>query len=124
MIRAISKYWLSYPAWQVIIAHMSLFVPTFTALVIAFMYSVEQLIEGEGVVGFIPKCSYLSLTGDECYTCGLSRAFSSIAHGEFSLAVEFNSFAWLWFLVFCTIAILSSASLILYIIGKVQQEIE
>jgi len=49
-----------------------------------------------GQVGFfekVPLCAFHFVTGFPCPGCGLTRAFISMFHGEFSRAIAFNALA-------------------------------
>ena len=41
----------------------------------------------------IPLCAFRFVTGLPCPGCGLTRAFISLFHGEFSRAIAFNALA-------------------------------
>ena len=35
-------------------------------------------------------CIYKMITGNECFNCGMTRAFLSVLHGKFDLAMNYN----------------------------------
>lgn len=35
-------------------------------------------------------CIYKNLSGKDCWNCGMTRAFLSILHGEYELAINYN----------------------------------
>lgn len=35
-------------------------------------------------------CVYKNLLGRECWNCGMTRAYLSILHGEYKMAIEYN----------------------------------
>ncbi len=47
-----------------------------------------------------PSCRFRSWTGLDCPSCGLTRAFVSIAHGDLAAALRFNPVSPLVFLAF------------------------
>lgn len=49
----------------------------------------EVAIRGLGTV-LPPSCRFRSWTGLDCPSCGLTRAFVSIVHGDFAAAMRFN----------------------------------
>lgn len=42
-------------------------------------------IEGEHSI-----CIYKNITGNECFNCGMTRAFLSVLHMDFKVAIEYN----------------------------------
>jgi uncharacterized protein DUF2752 len=44
----------------------------------------------------VPLCLFKALTGLPCPGCGLTRAFSSLLHGQFARAYAFHPFAFLF----------------------------
>lgn len=47
-----------------------------------------------------PSCRFRAWTGLDCPSCGLTRAFVSIVHGDFAAALRFNPVSPLVFLAF------------------------
>ena len=41
---------------------------------------------------FVPKCAFKHLTGYDCPSCGVQRAFHSALHGDFIKALSYNPF--------------------------------
>lgn len=50
-------------------------------------------------------CIFHIVTGKPCPFCGLTRAFTHAAHGEFRTAFAFNSLWWLFALIIAAIGI-------------------
>ena len=44
-------------------------------------------------------CVYKNLFGKECWNCGMTRAFLAILHGEFAIAINYNSRALVIFFI-------------------------
>ncbi len=54
-------------------------------------------------------CAFRTITGKPCPFCGLTRAFSHAAHGDFSAAFGFNMFWWLAALLTAGVGIVALA---------------
>ena len=85
-------------------------VKVFHALVLAlclFAVSGAILLQhgGDGLYLFGAKwpagCPLYQNLGLKCALCGLTRSFSSIAHGDFSKAAQFHSFGLAFFVFVC-----------------------
>lgn len=83
--------------------HLAILVGVVIALVLAFALEVrgtsDVAVRG---VGFVlpPSCRFRSWTGLDCPSCGLTRAFVSIAHGDLTAAISFNPIGPLVFAAF------------------------
>lgn len=64
-----------------------------TAAGSALILCVAAALPSEGAG--IPLCPFKALTGLPCPGCGLTRAFSSLLHGQFAKAFTFHPFAFL-----------------------------
>lgn len=51
-----------------------------------FLYYVPL---GDGLI-FKDLCLYKRFLGIECWNCGMTRAFSSVVHGNFEAAINYN----------------------------------
>lgn len=57
-------------------------------IVTAFVVTPEDIESGRVVL--TPPCPYKRLTGRDCPSCGLTRAFAAIGHGRFTDAFHFH----------------------------------
>lgn len=87
--------WRRYRGWEVVLIHLALLVPAFTALALSFTVTTEQLENGE--VQWAPVCSYKRYLNVQCPSCGLTRAFCSLSHGEWGRAVSYNALSPVWY---------------------------
>jgi hypothetical protein len=73
--------------------HLMILIGVVAALVVAFALEVrgtsDVAIRGLGTV-LPPSCRFRTWTGLDCPSCGLTRAFVSITHGDFAAALQFN----------------------------------
>ena len=93
-------------AWLRAIAWTTALAPLATALVISFAVTPGDIESGRVVLG--PRCALRALFGVECPTCGMTRAFTAIAHGQLGAALHYNAaspFAYLAFVVGAVIAL-------------------
>ncbi len=83
--------------------HLAILVGVIVALVLAFALEVrgttDVAIRGLGMV-VPPSCRFRTWTGLDCPSCGLTRAFVSITHGDLPAAVGFNPISPLVFAAF------------------------
>lgn len=73
--------------------HLMILVGVVVAIVLAFALEVRgpTQVGIRGLDGVLPpSCRFRSWTGLDCPSCGLTRAFVSIAHGDFAAAWRFN----------------------------------
>ena len=64
------------------------------------------------------KCSFYSLTGYPCLTCGMTRSFYSFSHGDFISAFQYHPIGPVLFLYLVWIAIKNLTDIIT--VGRVQ----
>lgn len=57
-------------------------------LVISFMVTPAMIESGDVVLS--PPCTTKRVMGFDCPTCGMTRAFTALSHGDFGLALEYN----------------------------------
>lgn len=57
------------------------------AIILVFIYS-GIFASGNGYYPF--ECAHISIYGDDCPTCGLSRSFSEMVRGNFESAAGYN----------------------------------
>lgn len=52
------------------------------------------------LIGELPRlCTWQQLIGADCPGCGLTRSFSSLAHGDWIAAWNYNAAGWLFFAI-------------------------
>jgi len=61
-----------------------------------------------GAYAFVPSCPTKNLTGQDCPTCGMSRAFAAIGHGRISDAIRYHRVSPLAFSFVCAAALLGA----------------
>lgn len=81
-----------------ILVHAALLTFFATALLISFVVTPEDLESGRVVLS--PACSFQRWSGLECPTCGLTRAFAALSHGQVARAFDYNRGSVLVYLVF------------------------
>lgn len=62
--------------------------PTWYALLVSVVVSPEALERGDAVVA--PSCWLRALLGAPCPTCGLTRAFAALGHGDVERALALH----------------------------------
>lgn len=67
---------------------LAVFVPLAASLVLSFGITPEAIERGDIVL--TPPCSIKRLTGRDCPTCGLTRAFAAMGHGDLTLARRYH----------------------------------
>lgn len=83
---------------EIQLLHLFGLLPIVYALTASFVFSPEQLERGKVLLS--PHCLYKLLTGIDCWSCGLTRAFSCISHGQFERALEYNPLSPLMYVLF------------------------
>ncbi|NOY75543.1 MAG: DUF2752 domain-containing protein [Kiritimatiellaeota bacterium] len=110
---SIIKFWSKYSVPERLLLHLVLFGPFWGCLILSFIGTYQQAEAHTGIFTFAPKCIFKTMTGHPCITCGLSRAFCAISHGQFAQAMQFHIFSAIWYLVFLLFAIFGVFSLCL-----------
>jgi len=83
--------------------HLMILVGVVVVIVLAFALEIRSPTQVgiRGIDGVLPpSCRFRSWTGLDCPSCGLTRAFVSIANGDFAAALRFNPVSPLVFLAF------------------------
>ena len=75
-------------ARQRAVAFVVLLVPVLGALVASFLVTPAAL--ETGLLSFLPPCAFKKIFGIPCASCGMTRAFSALSHGQFALAWSYN----------------------------------
>lgn len=71
----------------------------------------EMLVRGPSL------CVWKNLLGIQCPTCGMTRAFSSILHGRFIQAIQFNKLVVVVFPMFCALLFREAVRVITHVIS-------
>ena len=72
------------------------------ALALSFVVTPADIESGRVVLS--PTCTFKSITGHECLTCGMTRAFAALSHGDLGRAVEYNRGSPVLYVAFWVIA--------------------
>ncbi|MBN2192248.1 MAG: DUF2752 domain-containing protein [Polyangiaceae bacterium] len=91
------------------VAALALLLPTGGALGVSFLCTPE-LVESGRVVLSAP-CLMKVVFGIECPTCGMTRAFMALSHGEFARGFGYNHLSPIVYLVFWGLALHASYQL-------------
>ena len=67
---------------------LALLLPLALSLLISFVVTPAAIERGDVVLS--PPCSIKRVTGHDCPTCGLTRAFAAISHGDLALARRYH----------------------------------
>lgn len=67
---------------------LAVLLPLGISLFVSFVVTPEAIERGDVVLS--PPCSIKRLTGHDCPTCGLTRAFAAISHGDIALARRYH----------------------------------
>lgn len=94
-----------YSKVEILIVYLLVILPLCSCLILSYALSLKDIKTNNGISRYIPKCKYKTYTGKECLTCGLTRGFTAISHGDFKKAVKFNKYSIFWYSVFCFIII-------------------
>lgn len=70
---------------------------TGAVIILILLYS---YLAGSQSSNYALECIHVSVTGEECRSCGLTRSFAAMAHGDFSAAAALNRSGPLVFLFF------------------------
>ncbi|MBL9022159.1 MAG: DUF2752 domain-containing protein [Myxococcales bacterium] len=66
----------------------AVFLATITVLFISFAVTPEDIESGRVVLS--PTCHFKLVFGRECWTCGMTRAFTALSHGRLTDALAYN----------------------------------
>jgi hypothetical protein len=97
-------------AQRQLVAAAALGAPTAGALIISFLFTPEQLESGQIVLS--APCLMKSVLGIGCPTCGMTRAFLSISHGDIPRAFHYNVLSPAVYALFWVLAIHAGVSLV------------
>ncbi|UQA61937.1 DUF2752 domain-containing protein [Polyangium aurulentum] len=70
------------------LASLSVLAPLALAIAISFLVTPDDIESGRVVLS--PPCLFKLVVGRPCPTCGLTRAFAALSHGQFSLATSYH----------------------------------
>jgi hypothetical protein len=74
-------------SWKLMVWLLAFFLAT-TPLVISVTVTPAEIESGRVVLS--PPCSIRRFTGHDCPTCGLSRAFAALGHGDVDAALGYH----------------------------------
>jgi hypothetical protein len=112
------KFWDNYSVPETLFLHLAILGPIFFCLTASFIGTYKQAENHIGIFTFAPKCLFKMITGHPCITCGMSRAFCAISHGQFNKAIEFNIFSPILYIIFLILAFIGVLSLFIYTLSK------
>lgn len=93
-----------------VLLHVALLAFFASALIISFVVTPDDLETGRVVLA--PACTFHRLTGWQCPTCGLTRAFCALSHGQLETAWAYHRGALLVYVVFWLAAVSLGRSLL------------
>lgn len=93
-------------SWKLMVWLLVFFVAT-APLVISVAVSPADIESGRVVLS--PPCNVKRLTGHDCPTCGLSRAFASIGHGDVPGALRYHRASVVVYGVYCVVSLVAFA---------------
>lgn len=85
-----------------VMAFGALLAPTLPALMISFFVTPREIETGRVVLS--PPCAFKLLFGRDCPTCGMTRAFAALSHGQWARAVAYNHLSPAIYLAFWLLA--------------------
>ena len=74
-------------AWQRAVSAGVLLVPVVGALLVSFLVTPVAIESG---LMLSPPCTFKTVFGVPCLSCGMTRAFAALSHGHFALAWSYN----------------------------------
>jgi hypothetical protein len=74
-------------AWQRAVSSGVLLVPVLGALVVSFCVTPAAIESG---LMLSPPCTFKTVFGVPCLSCGMTRAFAALSHGQLALAWSYN----------------------------------
>jgi hypothetical protein len=92
-----------------LIAFGLLVVALAAALAVSFLVTPEQIESGKLVLS--PACPTKRFFGFECLSCGMTRAFTALGHGQLSRALDYNRlspFVWIGLWIALPLAVRSA----------------
>lgn len=75
-------------AFEALAPWLAVLLPLGFSLLVSFFVTPEAIERGDVVLS--PPCGIKRLTGRDCPTCGLTRAFAAISHGDLALARRYH----------------------------------
>lgn len=70
------------------LASLSVLAPLAVVLAISFAVTPDDIESGRVVLS--PPCLFKLVLGRDCPTCGLTRAFAALSHGQLALATSYH----------------------------------
>lgn len=101
--------------------HLFFLIPLMSIFIISFIFTPNDLKQKKGILGFTPNCSFKQVTGKPCLTCGMSRAFSSISHGNLGKAGIYNKGAVICYFSLATVTIMLLISYVYFMYTTLNQ---
>lgn len=73
-------------------------------LVASFLLNPDKVIAGE--YGFLPKCLFRLVFGEDCFGCGFARSMSLFAHGRLEESFSYNKMGCVIFMLIVIINVI------------------
>lgn len=115
------KYHISgLSVFEIHFLHLLFLTPLVFIFTASFIFNPDDFEQKKGILFLAPNCSYKQLTEKPCLTCGMTRAFSSISHGNIKAARKYNKGAIICYYLLVSIAIMLLISYIIFICKKLK----
>ena len=83
---------------QRLVGGLAVLLPVAGALLVSFLVTPAAIESGEVVL--TPPCLTKQVLGIPCPSCGMTRAFTALSHGQFALAWSYNCLSPFLYLLF------------------------